>query len=117
VDTGSRYFRFDDGTPLFLNGLCACWHGSRGTFDYDDWLAAYQKAGMDYLRIWMWPIAFGIEWDKDHRLQYRLDAAWTLDRVLAEAERRGVFVMLPGERVHKTRQEASAPALRVPPAQ
>jgi hypothetical protein len=89
-----RYFRFDDGTPLFLNGLCACWHGPRGTYDYDDWLAAYQKAGMNYIRIWMWHEAFGIEWDRGDRLQYRLDNAWRLDHVLAEAERRGVFVML-----------------------
>jgi len=38
---GKRYLRLDDGTPLFLNGLCACWHGRRGTYNYDDWLAAY----------------------------------------------------------------------------
>jgi hypothetical protein len=91
---GKRYFRLDDGTPLFLNGLCSCWHGSRGTYDYDDWLAAYEKAGINYIRIWMWHHAFGIEWDKGDKLQYRLDNAWRLDRVLAEAERRGVFVML-----------------------
>jgi len=47
---GQRYFRLDDGTPLFLNGLCACWHGSRGTYDYDDWLEAYRQAGMNYLK-------------------------------------------------------------------
>jgi len=91
---GKRYFRLDDGTPLFLNGLCACWHGGRGTYDYDDWLAAYEKAGINYIRIWMWHQAFGIEWDKGDKLRYRLDNAWRLDRVLAEAERRGVFVML-----------------------
>ncbi|MBP7053949.1 MAG: DUF5060 domain-containing protein [Phycisphaerae bacterium] len=91
---GKRYFRLDDGTPLFLNGLCACWHGSRGTYDYDDWLAAYEKAGINYIRIWMWHHAFGIEWDKGDKVRYRLDNAWRLDRVLAEAERRGVFVML-----------------------
>ncbi|MCU0917793.1 MAG: cellulase family glycosylhydrolase [Planctomycetes bacterium] len=91
---GKRYFRLDDGTPLFLNGLCACWHGRRGTYDYDDWLAAYQQAGINYIRIWMWHQAFGIEWDKGDKLHYRLDNAWRLDRVLAEAERRGVFVML-----------------------
>ncbi len=89
-----RYLQLDDGTPLFLNGLCACWHGSRGTYDYDDWLAAYEKAGINYIRIWMWPIAFGIEWDRGDRLSYRLDNAWRLDHVLAEAERRGVYVML-----------------------
>jgi hypothetical protein len=91
---GKRYFRLDDGTPLFLNGLCACWHGARGTFDYDDWLAAYQQAGINYIRLWMWPQAFGIEWDKGDRVQYRLDNAWRLDRVLAEAEQRGIYVML-----------------------
>jgi hypothetical protein len=89
-----RYFQLDDGSPLFLNGLCACWHGSRGTYDYDDWLAAYQKAGINYIRIWMWHEAFGIEWDKGDQIHYRLDNAWRLDRVLAEAERRGIYVML-----------------------
>src|ERR1035437_6592510 len=89
-----RYFCLSDGTPLFLNGLCACWHGKRGTADYDDWLEAYQKAGINYIRIWMWPQAFGIEWDRGDKLHYRQDNAWRLDRVLAEAERRGIFVML-----------------------
>jgi hypothetical protein len=91
---GKRYFRMDNGTPLFLNGLCSCWHGNRGTYDYDDWLQAYEKAGINYIRIWMWPQAFGIEWDRGDRLQYRLDNAWRLDRVLAEAERRGIYIML-----------------------
>ena len=91
---GKRYFCLSDGTPLFLNGLCACWHGKRGTLDYDDWLEAYQKAGINYIRIWMWPEAFGIEWDRGDKLHYRQDNAWRLDRVLAEAERRGIFVML-----------------------
>ena len=91
---GKRYFRLDDGTPLFLNGLCACWHGGRGTYDYDDWLAAYRQAGINYIRIWMWHEAFGIEWDRGDKLQYRLDNAWRLDRDLDEAEQRGIFVML-----------------------
>jgi len=91
---GKRYFCLSDGTPLFLNGLCACWYGRRGTQDYDDWLEAYQKAGINYIRIWMWPEAFGIEWDRGDKLHYRQDNAWRLDRALAEAERRGIFVML-----------------------
>ncbi|MGO8677086.1 MAG: DUF5060 domain-containing protein [Limisphaerales bacterium] len=91
---GKRYFRLDDGTPLFLNGLCACWHGRRGTYDYDDWLAGCQKAGINYIRVWMWHQSFGLEWDRQDKLQYHMDSAWRLDRVLAEAERRGIFVML-----------------------
>lgn len=89
-----RYFRLDDGTPLFLNGLCACWHGERGTYDYDDWLEAYRKSGINYVRLWMWHQAFGLEWDRHDKLRYRLDNAWRLDRVLGEAERRGIYVML-----------------------
>lgn len=91
---GKRYFQLDDGSPLFLNGLCSCWHGQRGTFDYDDWLAAYEKAGINYIRIWMWHEAFGIEWNRGDIVHYRLDSAWRLDRVLAEAQRRGIYVML-----------------------
>lgn len=91
---GKRYFQLEDGSPLFLNGLCACWHGQRGTFDYDDWLAAYEKAGINYIRIWMWHEAFGIEWDRGDIVHYRLDSAWRLDHVLAEAQRRGIYVML-----------------------
>jgi hypothetical protein len=91
---GKRYFCLDDGTPLFLRGLCTCWHGPRGTYDYDDWLETYQKAGINYIRIWMWHEAFGIEWDKGDKFHYRLDNAWRLDHVLAEAQRRGIFVML-----------------------
>jgi len=91
---GMRSFRLDDGTPLFLDGLCMCWHGRRGTYDYDDWLESSQKAGINYIRLWMWHQAFGIEWDRGDKLKYRMDNAWRLDRVLAEAERRGVFVML-----------------------
>ncbi|HAK94393.1 MAG TPA: hypothetical protein DCM87_05180, partial [Planctomycetes bacterium] len=93
-EKGTRYFRLDDGTPLFLNGLCACWHGSRGSYDYDDWLEAYRENGINYIRLWMWPEAFGIEWDRGDRLRYRLDRAWVLDRVLSEARARGVYVML-----------------------
>ncbi|MGQ9591461.1 MAG: hypothetical protein ACUVYA_14350 [Planctomycetota bacterium] len=89
-----RYFQLDDGSPLFLVGLCASWHDARGTYDYDDWLAAYERAGINYIRIWMWHHAFGIEWDREDRTRYRLDRAWTLDRVLGEAERRGIRVML-----------------------
>jgi len=89
-----RYFCLEDGTPLFLNGLCVCWHGRRGTYDYDDWLAAAQKAGINYIRIWMWHQAFGLEWDRQDKVHYRMDNAWRLDRVLAEAERLGIYVML-----------------------
>jgi len=89
-----RYFMTDDGQPLVLLGECCCWHGARGTFDYDNWLADYPPNGMNYTRLWMWPQAFGIEVLEGERLNYNLAKAWTLDYVLALASQRGVRVML-----------------------
>jgi hypothetical protein len=89
-----RYFKTDDGQPLVLLGECCCWHGRRGTFDYDDWFADYPANGMNYTRLWMWPNAFGIEVLEGERLRYNLPKAWTLDYVLAEAAAKGIAVML-----------------------
>lgn len=89
-----RYFMTDDGQPLVLLGECCCWHGRRGTFDYDDWLADYPPNGMNYTRLWMWPQAFGLEVVEGERLNYNLAKAWTLDTVLDLAARQGVWVML-----------------------
>lgn len=89
-----RYFMLDDGSPLPLLGECACWHGRRGTFDYDDWFGAFAKVGMNYSRLWMWPQAFGIEVLGDERLNYNQERAWRLDCVLELAARKGIYIML-----------------------
>lgn len=89
-----RYFVQDDGTPLPLLGLCMCWHGGRGTADYEEWLPAFAKAGVNYTRLWMWPHAFGIEVRPGEKLNYNLERAWQLDRVLELARAQGVRVML-----------------------
>jgi len=89
-----RYFMTDDGRPLILLGECCCWHGRRGTFDYDDWFADYPPNGMNYTRLWMWPNAFGIEVLDGERLHYNLQKAWTLDYVLSLAAEKGIAVML-----------------------
>ena len=89
-----RHFMLDDGSPLPLLGECACWHGRRGTFDYDDWYGAFAKVGMNYSRLWMWPQAFGIEVLGDERLNYNQERAWRLDYVLELAARKGIYIML-----------------------
>lgn len=90
----TRYFMTADGQPLVLLGECCCWHGRRGTFDYDDWFADYPPNGMNCTRLWMWPNAFGIEVLDGERLRYNLAKAWTLDYVLGLAADRGIVVML-----------------------
>jgi hypothetical protein len=89
-----QHFATGGGQALPLVGHCVCWHGNRGTFDYDDWFGAMARAGQNYARLWMAPWALGIEAEKDTRLNYRLDRAWQLDYVLQLAERHGIYLML-----------------------
>lgn len=89
-----RYFETDQGQPLPLVGACVCWHGARGTYDYDEWFEAMRQAGENYARLWMCPWAFGIETDADSRTHYHLDRAWQLDYVLRLAERKGIYLLL-----------------------
>jgi len=93
-DPGGMYFETGDGRALPLIGANVCWHGARGTYDYDDWFSAMQAAGANYARLWMCPWAFGIETDASSLNRYRLDRAWQLDYVLRLAEQRGLYLEL-----------------------
>lgn len=94
IAEGNQYFETTDGRPLPLMGADVCWHGSRGTRDYDDWFPAMANAGWNWTRLWMCPWAFGIETAPEERLNYRLDRAWQLDHVFRLAEERGIFLLL-----------------------
>jgi hypothetical protein len=89
-----RFFEYGDGTPMPLLGSNLCWPGGRGTYDYDDWLPAFAGAGMNFSRLWMWPLAFGIEVLPGERLNYNQSQAWRLDHVMGLAADKGVQVML-----------------------
>ncbi|HWH68820.1 MAG TPA: DUF5060 domain-containing protein, partial [Candidatus Sulfotelmatobacter sp.] len=94
LNAAKQYFETGDGQPLRLIGANVCWHGSRGTYDYDDWFGAMQAAGENYARLWMWPYAFGLETEANSLNRYRLDRAWQLDYVLQLAEQRGIYLEL-----------------------
>lgn len=98
VAEGGQFFetRTPSGgrVPLALVGADVCWHGARGTFDYEDWFPAMAASGWTWARLWMWPVAFGIEAGVGDRLNYRQDRAWQLDRVFALAERHGLLLLL-----------------------
>jgi hypothetical protein len=91
-----RYLAFDDGSPFFAVGENTGWYDARGTYAYDDWFARLAEQGANFARVWMSSWAFGIEWSDTGLGDYtrRLDRAWQLDRVLEEAERRGIYVMI-----------------------
>lgn len=96
-----RYFAFDNGQPYVPVGANVCWAGSRGTFDYDDWLPRYAQAGCNYFRVWLGPgwTTFGLERIGEPRQRYGvgkidLSNAWRLDYVLNLARQHGMKVML-----------------------
>jgi hypothetical protein len=91
-----RYLAFDDGAPYFAVGENTGWYDARGTYAYDDWFGALAKQRANFGRVWMSSWAFGIEWNDTGLGNYanRLDRAWQLDRVLEEAGRRNIYVMI-----------------------
>ncbi|MBI3119280.1 MAG: DUF5060 domain-containing protein, partial [Candidatus Hydrogenedentes bacterium] len=88
------YFQRRAGKPFLLIGENCCWHGARGTYDYDDWFAKFAGNHMNFARIWMWPAAFGIEVRPEERLQYNLADAWRLDYVFRLAQDKKIALML-----------------------
>jgi hypothetical protein len=91
-----RYLAYDDGSAYFAVGENLSWYDARGSYAYDAWLAALAEQGASWARLWMPSWAMGIEWSDTGLGDYgaRLDRAWQLDAVLAEAERRGIAVQL-----------------------
>ncbi len=94
----SRYFEFDSGKPYFAIGANVCWAGGRGTYDYDDWLARYGKAGCNYLRLWLGPgwTTFGLEHTNEGCGLGKFDQekSWKLDCVMDLAREQGLYAML-----------------------
>jgi len=114
-----RHFQFDDGSFYYALGPCVRspsdqrvaynsdkWSpdeigrlSRRGTFQYDDYFAAYEKAGINWARVWMCPWWGALEWRRDWPGyqgvgRYNLLNAWRVDHLLAEAERRGIYISL-----------------------
>lgn len=94
VASSGQFFERADGRPLPLVGMNLCWPGTRGSFDYDDWLPRLASNGVNHVRLWMCPWAFGLETGAGTLNRYRQDRAVQLDRVFEVAEHSGVLVQL-----------------------
>ncbi len=92
--TQKRFFQTDDGKPLPLFGMNACWPGRRGTYDYDDWLPAMGQSGMNYTRLWQGNSGFRAELYGNERLNYNQPTLWQLDRVFDVAAQNNINIML-----------------------
>ncbi|WP_294504174.1 hypothetical protein [uncultured Victivallis sp.] len=71
----------------------------RGTYDYDDYLEACGKSGINAVEVWMAGWTFALEHDAGRSGyygvgRYNTEAAWRLDHVIDTANRNGVLVNL-----------------------
>lgn len=71
----------------------------RGTYDYDDYLTACGKAGINAVEVWMAGWTMALEHDAGRSGyygvgRYNTDAAWRLDHVIDTARENGIFINL-----------------------
>lgn len=88
----ARLVSFDSGKPQVLVGENMCWYSRGGLNDYDHWLGKLASVGGNYIRVWMAPWCFGIEWQELGR--YQQDRAEELDYVFRRARGLGINIML-----------------------
>jgi hypothetical protein len=88
------YFAFDSGATYLPIGANLCWGGSRGTYDYDRWIARCGAARWSYGRLWLDPAWTTFALDRQGAGQMDLSNAWRLDYVLNLAEKHGLYLML-----------------------
>ncbi|MCI0708934.1 MAG: DUF5060 domain-containing protein [Chloroflexi bacterium] len=99
VAGNNRYFAYDDGTPFFPVGqnLAWSWEEGGGIFTYIEWLDRLQAVGGNYARLYIdVPWFIGLEWEAPAGQYggFGQESAWRLDRILEEAEARGIYVQL-----------------------
>ena len=71
----------------------------RGTFDYDDYLEACGRGGINAVEIWMAGWTYAIEHDATRAGnygvgRYNLEAAWKLDHIFEQARKNGIYLNL-----------------------
>jgi len=114
-----RHFQMDDGTFFYPLGPCLRspsdsrtpypdmkWNdteidriGKRGSYQYDDYFTEFEKAGLNWGRVWMCAWWGGLEWRRDWPGfqglgRYNLLNAWRMDHLFKVAEEKGIYIDL-----------------------
>ncbi|MCZ7646907.1 MAG: hypothetical protein M5U26_16730 [Planctomycetota bacterium] len=118
-DEDGRHFKFDDGSFYYALGPCLRSPGDdrlpfkdpkwereilprvekRGTYQFDDYFEAFEKAKINWARMWLCSWWGGLQWRRDWPGyqglgRYNLLNAWRVDHVLDDAERKGIYLSL-----------------------
>lgn len=88
-----RRFVFQSGKGYFAIGFNLGWvKKGRGTYGFDHYLTRMERAGINYARVWLCTWSLNLRTSKPYVLDHA--EAWRLEYLLAEAERRGVRILL-----------------------
>lgn len=112
----NKFFEFDNGKIFYPVGAKICWGGSRGTYDYDEWLKRYAEAGCNFGRLWLSPhwTTFALERpgkpEEGKGLSvFDLANAFRIEKVLEEAEKYGINIKLCIDSYNILRQKDGYP--------
>ena len=92
-----HYFVFDDGTPYFPVGENVGWAtGGDPLGSYAKWLDGLATAKANFIRVWMAPWGFSIEWLDTGLGNYarRQQQAFQLDQVVDMLSEHDIYMML-----------------------
>ena len=105
-----RYLAYDDGSSYFAIGENLGWTTRAAPTPTTHWLGELAAQGATWGRLWMPSWSMGIEWNDTGLGDYtaRLDRAWQLDTVLAEAERQGIAVSSCSRTTVRSRRSRTA---------
>jgi hypothetical protein len=116
-DRDRRFFAFDNGTPYYPIGSNICWGGDKGTFNFDDWVPKFARAGANYGRLWLSPgwSTFSLERkgttaDGKGMGQFDLENLWRLDYVMNLARQNGLRLMITIDSYNILRNKDGYPA-------
>ncbi len=91
------YLEFDNGDSFFPIGLNMGWadHSKNVMEQYSQWIDNFKANGGNFIRVWMCPWGFGIEWEEGV-MKYggRQDRAALLDMLFEKAAASGIYMML-----------------------
>lgn len=97
--TQKRNFQFEDGTPYVALGhnLAYSVDPTRGSYDYEVYMPQMQAAGMNFIRVWLTYIGYGVQSTEGGILGFdlRQDRAYAMDKIIEKAEQYGLYMQIP----------------------
>ena len=97
--TQKRNFIFEDGTPYVPIGQNVAYtvDPQRGSYDYEVYFPKMAAAGMNFCRVWLTYIGYGVQSTEGGILDfdYRQDKAYAFDCIIELAAQYGLYLQIP----------------------